>query len=156
MNQIAAIPWPKDPRYLITDNGQIIGPSGKTLKPRRHTHGYVRMSCIVAGKTKDFYVHRIVCETFHGPAREGVQVDHINGNRSDNRPKNLRWVSPEINKLQRRHPIGLDHHNAILSDNQVTEIKLANGSQAEIAKKYGVSREHVRDIRNGKARTYVK
>ena len=98
MNIIAAIgpvkPWPFDPRYLVTADGAVIGPRGKPLKARAHNHGYVRMLVVVGGKARDFYVHRVVCETFHGSAEnEGMQVDHINGIRNDNRADNLRWVS---------------------------------------------------------------
>ena len=155
MNQLQIIAWPKDPRYLVTSEGKIIGPSGRVLKPRPHMHGYIRMSAIVGGKLKDFYVHRIVCETFHGIATAGMQVDHINRNRADNRPDNLRWVSSAENLNHRNHPIGILRVNTILSDDDVRNIRSVIGTQSSIAKQFGISREHVRDIRNGKARKYV-
>lgn len=42
--------------------------------------------------------HRLVLETFVGPG-EGYEADHVNGDRQDNRLENLRWVTPEDNRL---------------------------------------------------------
>lgn len=148
--------WPRDPRYMATPEGMIIGPFGRPLKPRAHMHGYLRMSAIMDGRARDFYIHRVVCEAFHGfPPDPAMQVDHINGDRADNRPENLRWVSKAENLAHRHHPVGSDRCNTRLTDDEVRGIRAANGSQSMIAKQFGVSREHVRDIRNGKGRPYV-
>ena len=45
-------------------------------------------------------VHRIVCTAFHGePVGERNIVDHIDTNRRNNRPENLRWVTRLENTL---------------------------------------------------------
>ena len=39
-------------------------------------------------------VHRIIATAFHGePPTKGHVVDHIDTNRRNNRPQNLRWVT---------------------------------------------------------------
>lgn len=51
-------------------------------------------------------VHRIIYETFVGPIPEGMEIDHINTIRTDNRLDNLRLVTPKENMnnpLTRKH-----------------------------------------------------
>ena len=47
---------------------------------------------------KNYWFHILVCTAFHGPRPSPRhQVDHINRDRFDNRPENLRWVTPHEN-----------------------------------------------------------
>lgn len=49
-----------------------------------------------------FYVHRFLWTYANGPIPEGYELDHINGNRGDNRISNLRLCTTKQNK-QNRH-----------------------------------------------------
>lgn len=57
---------------------------------------YLRCRTTVYGKMMDHNVHRLVCEAFHG-ASEGLEVDHLNSIKDDNRPENLEWVTRSQN-----------------------------------------------------------
>ena len=46
---------------------------------------------------KMFSVHRLIAVAFKGKPNKGENADHINGNREDNRPENLRWVNNSQN-----------------------------------------------------------
>lgn len=49
-----------------------------------------------------YKVHRIIWFLHNGKIPEGKFIDHINGNRSDNRIENLRVVSTELNSRNRK------------------------------------------------------
>jgi hypothetical protein len=48
---------------------------------------------------KRYLNHRIIWKMHYGDILEGKQIDHINGNRSDNRIENLRLVTNGQNQL---------------------------------------------------------
>lgn len=90
-------------RYLVRDNGAVyrLNPFRQRARPldKKWTFGrQIRSSGYmhIAGVR----VHRIVCRAFHGdPPTETHVVDHIDTNRANNRPENLRWVTRLENVL---------------------------------------------------------
>ncbi len=138
-----------DSLYEISDLGRVRNTKrGTMLKARRHTHGYLRVSL---GAAREEYIHRLVCAAFNGACPEGMQCDHINGVRDDNRATNLRWVTPEENKSQRQQPRGERNPNALLKTADVAAIRslLPTTSNTTIAARFGVHRRTIADIRNG-------
>ena len=47
---------------------------------------------------KIVYLHRVVWEIHNGPIPKHLEIDHINGNRLDNRIQNLRLVTHKQNQ----------------------------------------------------------
>jgi len=87
----------KNECYSVRDNGAVLRHTIEGKKPRPTDNNWT------FGKlnTKTGYleiasvrIHRIVAFAFHGepPTREHV-VDHIDTNKQNNRPENLRWVT---------------------------------------------------------------
>ena len=43
------------------------------------------------------YIHRGVCEAFHGPCPEGMECRHLDGDMLNNSAENLKWGTPTEN-----------------------------------------------------------
>ncbi|KQZ49751.1 hypothetical protein ASD54_12500 [Rhizobium sp. Root149] len=110
--------------------------------------GYRGITIRVNGKSKRFYVHRLVCEAFHGPAPSpSHHAAHGNGIRHDNRPSNLSWKLPIENEadkiLHGTKRIGENHPSRRLTDLQVRSIVFErtqwNAPVSVLVAHYGVS-----------------
>ena len=66
----------------------------REVKPRLGYYGYLS---VFIPYRKNCYVHRLVAEAFLPNPENKPAVDHINGNRADNRIENLRWVTIKEN-----------------------------------------------------------
>jgi hypothetical protein len=81
--------------YEVSDLGRVRSfaksSSGRIRKLSANSQGYVTVD-LWRGNVQDTRrLHRIVLETFVGPAPEGTEGCHGNGVRLDNRLSNLRW-----------------------------------------------------------------
>lgn len=93
------------PQYLIYSDGRIYSKKKKKFVGTKYKNGYV---CIRGTKT-GVYAHRLVALAYPeicGEYEEGLQIDHINTIRDDNRAENLRWVTVHQNA---NNPITRQH-----------------------------------------------
>ena len=110
------------------------------------------------GRGKHYRVARLVAEVFHGPCPVGHEVNHKNGDRTDDRESNLEYVTPAQNK---KHAVDHDlvvhgeaHHFSKIGSEVVFAIRAAyatgNFSQLKVAKMFGVSQNTVHCVVRGK------
>jgi len=84
--------------YGATSDGRIFSyRSNKFLKPWLNFYGRPMINASVKCKKRWEFVHRLVYKAWHGPIPEGLDVDHINGDKVDNRASNLRVLTRSEN-----------------------------------------------------------
>lgn len=59
--------------------------------------GYCVVTLTKNKKAKNYKVHRLVAQAFIPNKHDKTQINHINGNKQDNRMENLEWVSCKEN-----------------------------------------------------------
>ena len=98
------MPWRRvnshnfDHKILVDKNGRVYDATSCREIKQRVKNGYKAVVLLVDGKYKMFGVHQLVCYAFHGaPPSPEFQPDHINGDKFDNRSRNLEWVTPKTN-----------------------------------------------------------
>jgi hypothetical protein len=100
-------------------------------------------------------VHRLICMAFHGmPKVKTMQVRHLNGDPSDNRPENLRWGTAAENwqdkRVHGRATTGEKHPASKFTDQEKEHIRWAiqNGlcSQRHAARVLGVAQSSIQGI----------
>lgn len=69
---------------------------GRILKNDCAT-GYNRVYLHIGGKVRRELVHRLVAKTFLPVVVAGQYVNHIDGNKTNNRVENLEWATPREN-----------------------------------------------------------
>ena len=88
--------------YEVSDYGRIkslnYNHTGKEhiLTPQK-SRNYLHVGLWKNRKCKIYKVHRLVWEAFNGPIPDGMQVNHINEDKTDNRLCNLNLMSPKEN-----------------------------------------------------------
>lgn len=80
-------------RYQVSSLGRVRTDSGKIMSLELTQRGYFRVELWSSHSRKRFKVHRLVAIVFIPNPKNLPQVDHINGDKTDNRVENLRWVS---------------------------------------------------------------
>lgn len=95
--------------YIITSNGKIKNTIRQEfIKPVKDKDGYLRVILCKNSNVKAFQVHRLVAEIFIPvPKRynpkiypiDKLEINHLDGNRSNNSYINLEWCRSDENKL---------------------------------------------------------
>lgn len=124
----------------VCKNGDIIGKKGK-LKPNyNNSKNYTRVHI---GK-KAYSVHRLVGETWIPNPENKPQINHINGDKTENSVDNLEWVTNQENRI---HAVKNNLSSAIITYEQSKEIKKlyssGNYTYKDLASLYNISDSNI-------------
>lgn len=157
-------PIPGLPGYEASNQGRVrswLGRGGtrrdtpRVLKPSVNTYrgGYKSIGFTVRGVVRRLYVHRVVLKAFGYPGRKGQEVRHLDGDRGNNRLRNLKWGCHRVNMKDQvhhgTHTKGHQNGNAKLTPRQVEVIRASKLTSTALAQRYGVHLSTVCRARKG-------
>jgi predicted XRE-type DNA-binding protein len=129
---------------------------GRVLKPSPDTGGYLTVRLCCDGVRHTRKVHALVAATFLGPRPAGLTIDHVDGDKLNNAPSNLEYVSLRENQA-RATKMGL--YAQKLDEHKVRFIRgsIRRGwSQRAIADALGVGRVTVSHVYTGKTWAHIE
>jgi HNH endonuclease/NUMOD4 motif len=111
------------PEYSISNTGKIKNKKGveMVIGKRKSNSGYLQVRFYHEGKYYYRFVHRLLALAFVPNPNNYRTVNHVNGDKFDNRIENLEWASDE---MQQRHAFlsGLKTHGISFTKEQLFEI----------------------------------
>lgn len=133
--------------YMISNMGRLCSVGGDRPTKNGHirhynwyihavyeTRGYNKQTLYSKDKSKSVMVHRLVAEAFIPNPENKSQVDHIDGNKLNNKASNLRWTTPSENcqnpNTKPKYPVRLGNRPTN-QDLAVVGISLTDGSILE-------------------------
>lgn len=150
--------------YAISNHGNVMSmnyaKSGLPwLMTSRLRRGYPSVFLRKKGsKGKSFTVHTLVAAAFIGPRPKGMQINHIDGDKTNSRDSNLEYCTPSENKkhafrIGLESNVGEKHSRARLTGENIVEIRkryAAGEPVKEIAESFGVHQSNISHIVSGR------
>lgn len=142
--------------YYVTSGGHVENSNHHRISLNDNGNGYLQVSLNSNGKRKNFYVHRLVAISFIPNPNKLPEVNHIDGNKSNNSVNNLEWVTSNDNKRLAAEtglvPSGLHSWNSKLNWDQfklIFKSYWAGIPTIEICKAFNLTRHTVLGIAHG-------
>lgn len=149
----------------------IIGKDGKFLKLHKNRNGYFNVNCYRSGEKKTFLLHRLVASAYLPNPKDLPEVNHKDGDKTNNLPSNLEWIDRSGNM---KHGIekglipksmvsrtGKKHWKSKvvqlfirLHPNDKWELISEFESTGDAERKTGYNRKSIQDACKGRLKTY--
>lgn len=153
-------------KYMISNYGYVVttdyyGSTGKMveLKSTISSNGYHNIGLYCDGEPYRYSIHRLVATYFVPNPDDHKVVNHIDGDKNNNRWDNLEWVTPKYNSNHAVDmgltPSGELSRLAVITEKTAVciceEIVTNNLCIGDIATKYNTTYNTVYDIYRGKS-----
>lgn len=116
-------------------------PKERILKQTKSKSGYMRLHIGHAGTRKTWFVHRIIAITFiHNPDNK-PEVNHIDGDKTNNTVPNLEWCTAKENVRHSFDKLGKRPYNC--KSVRCVETGVVYNSAAEAGRQLGLNCMHI-------------
>lgn len=144
--------------YQVSNFGRVksFHKGERILKPNQLEQGYLLVRLYHSGESRYVLVHRLVAEAFIPNPGGKPEVNHINGDKTDNHVENLEWATRTEN-VQHAFATGLTKQNgednscAKLTNEQARFIRENPDGLTctELARMFGVGKTTISKIQRG-------
>ena len=93
--------------YQVSNQGRVRNSRNqKMLKPQTKNGGYIQFTLSVRNRCHYHSAHRLVAQAFIPNPEGKPQINHKNGDKSDNQVENLEWCTSSENQRHRYQVLG--------------------------------------------------
>ena len=132
-------------RYEVSNQGRVRNArTDRVLRPRKRRDGYLDVMLIYKGQAKRCLIHKLVATAFVEGWRKGLEVNHKNGVKTDNRVENLEWVTASENHQHAHDVLLIDVKPVALLDERGHLQYVFNSASACSRMMGGRVRNHIR------------
>ena len=134
-------------------NGEMRMSSERTLKPGKVKSGYLLAFLYKDSKRFCPLIHRLVAEAFIPNPACLSQVNHKDGDKTNNRVSNLEWCSCKSNMRHATRLLGRGHGEKIFQCSKDNNIIKCWANAGEASEKLKINRANIRQCVNGKRKS---
>jgi len=125
----------------------------RLLKQNTNRYGYKMVSLSKDSVLKTVSVHRLVGIAFVDNTQNKSEINHIDGNKSNNEIHNLEWCTKSENN---KHSLklglrvtkkGIEHYNSRFKEEDIINIRNSNLSESNLSNLYNVNRATIGKIK---------
>jgi hypothetical protein len=149
--------WPQDPRIKVSNKGNVISCERGGCYPLKVCHNNCGYQFVNVSRSPQL-VHRMVAKTWidNPDPNYYTQVNHINGDKDDNRVENLEWTTPSQN-LRHAFRTGLKKPSGGLKATpvRIVETDEVFESQSECARRIGGDQAAIWRCLTGRQSTHL-
>lgn len=141
--------------YEVNKNGEVRNKqTGHYLQRDVNSGGYYRVCLYHKEKHKKFFRHRLIAQLFIPNPNNLPEVNHIDGNKSNNNVSNLQWCDRPHNEreMHRLHIKEYKPYYVIFNNNIRKEYEFA----IDLANEIKVSKRTIQNYLQGKSQGYYK